>query len=383
MGKKSRTRKQKRKQMKLTNNKEMTKVKNYTTTTKTTWKPPCHTGQNKIFTTTTGIDVYGGGRNRNGGWWKCSPMVDLAIGPDETMRPVNKSILTGSTVVPDGWSCEKFVGGIDPPKYIIDMDFPDFGVPQVSKLFWYALCDDIVEHGIKSVSTQCAGGHGRTGVQLAILFYLLNADDVRATIADAGQLIELIRELHCDHAVETTEQQRYIADVLDIPVGEIVIEDRYSGLYGYGGGWGKASGVTTTPTATIKTTSDDDTWEDVLSEKWDIQPHPPEDDPCECCGEATLNVDDECTNCGWTGPSLEGSRLCYTCGKHHPADAFTYPDDAECMVCHSRFLGIKYDDTSVECSGCEKLRYFDFIAQRNDQDKFVCYPCVSKKEMSE
>ena len=386
MGKKM-SKKQRRKQAKETNKKEMNKMKdthNYKTTTKTTWskpKPACHTGQNKIFTTTSGIDVYGGGRNRSGGWWKCSPMVDLAIGPDETMRPTNKSILAGGTIVPDGWACDQFVGRIDPPKYIIDMDFPDFGVPQVQDLFWYALCDDILEHGIKSVSTQCAGGHGRTGVQLCILYYLLNDDDVKQSVTSAKQLIELIRELHCHHAVETDEQQKYIARVLDIPVGEIVIEDRYGGYY-YGGGWGKATGVQT-PTkvaATIGTTTepiDIDVWPDPLTEKWEMKSQDDDDGhECECCGHDTyFDAVNECTHCGWTSPNSKKLQLCYTCGKDTPIHHFAHDTDAECITCFARSKSIPHDHLGVQCTKCKQSRYFDFISHKTDDDKYMCLMC--------
>ena len=393
MGKKM-SRKQRRKQAKETNKKEMNKMKNthnYTTTTKTTWskpKPACHTGQNIIFTTTSGIDVYGGGRNRSGGWWVCSPMVDLAIGPDETMRPSNKSILTGGTVVPDGWSCDQFVGRIDPPKYIIDMDFPDFGVPQVKDLFWYALCDDILEHGIKSVSTQCAGGHGRTGVQLCILYYLLNDDDVKQSITSAKQLIELIRELHCHHAVETDEQQKYIARVLDIPVGEIVIEDRYGG-WSYGGvASGKAKGATTptkvaTPIGTTTEPLDVDVWEGTLDEKWSMK----DDDDgheCECCGHDTyFDAVNECTHCGWTSPNSKKIQICYTCGKDTPIHHFAHETDDECMTCFARSKSIPHDGTGVDCFKCKQSRYFDFISHKTADDKFMCLMCDADEQGDE
>lgn len=381
MGKKM-TRKQKRKQMKLTNKKETSKMKNFTTTTKTTWKPPappCHTGQNKIFTTTSGIDVYGGGRNRNGGWWMCSPMVDLAIGPDETMRPLSKSILNGGTTVPTGWSCDQFVGRTDPPKHIIEMDFPDFGVPQLEDYFWYALCDDITEHGIKSISTQCAGGHGRTGVQLCILYYLLNDDDVKSSIIDAAQLIELIRDLHCHHAVETTEQQQYIARVLDIPAGKTVIEDRYS----YGGGWGKASGVSKTPTGKTAYTDIDVNWDDLYDEKYVMQDDDDDDDLCECCGKTALSKHtDVCNHCGWTTPKTD-TQLCFTCGKELTIDSFSHETDAECMTCHARHHDIKYDMCGVFCDGCKKIRYFDFISHKTSDDKFMCLKCDADEEVIE
>ena len=383
MGKKL-SRKQRRKQAKETNKKEMNKMKdthNYKTTTTTTWskpKPPCHTGQNKIFTTASGIDVYGGGRNRSGGWWMAPVTVELAIGPDETMRPSNKSLLTGSTIVPDGWSCDQFVGRIDLPKYIIDMDFPDFGVPKVEDYFWYALCDDIHEHGIKSVSTQCAGGHGRTGVQLCILYYLLNDDDVKQSITSASQLIELIRELHCHHAVETDDQQKYIARILDIPVGEIVIEDRYGG-YSYGGGWGKAKGATT-PTKVATPIGEPvvipaDVWEGTLDEKWSMDSKV-EETECECCGHDTyFDSLNECTHCGWSSPDSKEIQLCYTCGKDTPIHHFAHETDDECMTCFARNKSIPYDGMGVQCFSCKQIRYFDFISHKTDDDKFMCLKC--------
>lgn len=366
---------------------------NFKTTTTTTWKaptPPCHSGQNKVFTTTGGIDVYAGGRNRSGGWWMCSAPLDLAIGPDETMRPSYGKSLGGSTVVPKGWSCDQFVGRTDPPKFMIEMDFPDFGVPQVEDYFWYALHDDIVEHGVKSISTQCAGGHGRTGVQLAILYYLLNDDDVKATIKDAAQLIELVRDLHCHHAVETNEQQRYIARVLDIPVGESVVVERYGGWSGYAWGSDKGKAVTTTGTTSPKATTTGTatltaTTGYDLNEKYtmtDTQKAIAVEE-CECCGEIDYSLDeDRCYSCGWELPDNNDTMLCMTCGNDKAMWMYTSPADQDCISCTSRRLNIRHTAMSVECSGCKKLKAFDMVSEYITGQGFVCLACESNTEGS-
>lgn len=392
MGKKGRARKAQRRKQKKQEMKNMSKApSNYKTTTTTTWKASskanCHTGQSLIFTTTGGIDVYGGGRNRAGGWWKAPVPLDLAMGPDETMAPFNKSALSGGTIVPDGWSCDAFTGRIDPPKYMIELDFPDFGVPQVDKLFWYALCDDIVEHGIKTISTQCAGGHGRTGVQLCILYYLLNDDDVKSTITDAGQLIELIRELHCDHAVETDGQQRYIARVLDIDVGDSKIESTYGGWGGYsygGGGSGKAKATTTGTTSPKSTTNTGTTGYD-LSEEYKMIPAPPQEalafEECECCGEVDFNLDtEECVSCGWRRPDpSDDTMLCYSCGTTKNPSFFLSPVDENCLACVADEMKVKRQGEKIQCGTCKQLRFADMFGEITADGKFMCMACEVKQ----
>jgi hypothetical protein len=207
-------------------------------------KTGCHTGQNLIFKTVDGIEVWAGGKNRKGGWQKMTPLPQLAIGPSETLVSWSASCKTD---VPEGWSCEQHLENLTPPP-TLSLDWPDYGIPKVNKYFWYAVIDDIREHNIKSISTQCAGGHGRTGVQLAILAYLLGTDEERAAWPDAGVLIDWVRDMHCTHAVEAKSQQEYIAEVCDIPYGVgKVSESSWSGGYDYptnigGGGKGKVVG---------------------------------------------------------------------------------------------------------------------------------------------
>ena len=171
-------------------------------------KHGCHTGNPVVFEV-DGITVHGGGTSRQGGWERMDVMPDLAMGPRQVMS------FETATKVPDGFSCASHVGGDTP--LIISIDWPDFGIPtDVGREFWLALVDDIKRLGIKTISTQCVGGHGRTGVQLSILAHMLGAIEK----PDAYSLIKWVQSNYCHHAVETSGQQRYVAEMCELPVGE-------------------------------------------------------------------------------------------------------------------------------------------------------------------
>jgi len=175
-------------------------------------KAGCHTGNPLVFEI-DGVAIHAGGHSRNGGWHRMSPLPDLAIGPAQVMDRSSQA-----TVVPDGFTCDNYIGG-DTPQ-IISIDWPDFSIPQdIHREFWWALVDDIKRLGIKTISTQCVGGHGRTGVQLCILGYLMG-DAECLKQPDAAALTKYVRSIYCHHAVEGKSQQQYIAEVLQIPVGE-------------------------------------------------------------------------------------------------------------------------------------------------------------------
>jgi len=116
-------------------------------------KANCHTGNPVVFTV-DGVAIHAGGHTRSGGYHVMSPAPDLAIGPAQVMdRSSNR------TVAPDGFTCGDHVDGAS--SHIISIDWPDFGIPQdVGREFWVALVDDIKRLDIKTVSTQCVGGHG-------------------------------------------------------------------------------------------------------------------------------------------------------------------------------------------------------------------------------
>jgi len=380
---KKRTRKQKIKQQR----KEMRDMTYRQNNYNAYQRPECHSGQHEVLVIGKGDDaihLYAGGRNRSGGWWK-QPLAQLAMGPDETMRPLSgKGAAQDATTVPEGFTCAQHIPVYEPP-LLVELDFPDFGVPRVEDLFWYALADDIREHNIKSISTQCAGGHGRTGVQLCILYYLLNDEDTQASIQDAAQLITLIRELHCSHAVETAEQQRYIARVLDIPVGDIVIIDRYSGYSQGGAGLGKAvgGGTSKSTTPTYDDYFDDVQWGDLPFDS----PLPKDDDEtltdgfsmCDCCGKDTFHDSGFCEECGWNDPrTLRDSQVCFNCGVEHNICSFLPASaDGDCIGCIGQSLGVKRKDDTLQCGFCKKYKPFHMMAAEFDK-RLMCFHCEAE-----
>jgi len=176
-------------------------------------KMNCHTGNPLVFEA-QGIKVYAGGTSRQGAWTRMKPYPDVAIGPIDVMPMKIKR-----DVLPDGWSCnDKIDTGKIP--HIIGIDWPDFGIPaNLGKDFWTALVNDFKTNNVKTVSTSCMGGHGRTGVQLAILAHLMIPKKDQ-TWKDVAELVNYIRDSYCTHAVENFAQQQYIADMIDIPVGD-------------------------------------------------------------------------------------------------------------------------------------------------------------------
>ena len=374
MGKrKARKKKQaKKKQMK------QEKITMKKTHTHNNWsKANCHTGQSLIFTTHEGIEVWAGGKNRNGGWHKMSPLPQLAMGPSETLASYS---FTSSTEVPEGWSCEQQLTKVTPPLFI-SFDWPDFGTPKVSAEFWYAMVKDIRTHNIKSISTQCAGGHGRTGVQLAILRYLLGTSEVRASYATAADLIDWVRDAHCHHAVEAESQQKYIAAVCGIPEGESKIHSKSH----WSGSWGSD----TKKEVLSPVIGFDENWrsswfdDDLLEGDGDLLYTPVEDEDkevCPCCGHT---MEAYCDICGYD--SYEGIPLteepCVRCGKMTHEHTFTMLD-GYCIPCHAQANNYKVkitgDEVKSTCAEC-KTSYTELCFNSYDSklNGLICHACDS------
>ena len=239
-------RKKKKMQIRHTKNlKERTKeAKKQLDEVKSVWKSKvdCHTGNILVFST-GGVDVYGGGSSRNGCWYRMDPLPDLALGPSDVVK---RDVFS----FPDGWAISKYA---PKPPVIIPIDWPDYSIPRTLKReFWLDLAYDIKTQDIKTVSCQCVGGHGRTGVQLAILAHLLIPKEEH-TWTDSAQLIRFIRSRMCEHEVEAASQQQYIADVCQIPLGEDLFPPVSRSAYGnyvpFNLGWEWPNNFT--PTKTI------------------------------------------------------------------------------------------------------------------------------------
>lgn len=85
----------------------------------------------------------------------------------------------------------------------ISLSWPDGGVPPVSPAFWYQFHELVVKNKMKKVLVHCFGGHGRTGTALAA--FLISASGM-----SPDKAIAFIRKNHCDEAIETVSQEKYL-----------------------------------------------------------------------------------------------------------------------------------------------------------------------------
>jgi protein-tyrosine phosphatase len=111
----------------------------------------------------------------------------------------------------------------NPP--VLKIDWPDGSAPtRLVAEFWSALWLALPARTVVC----CMGGHGRTGTALACL--VLAAQACSGHPLSAVAAVRLVREQHCDEAVETTGQEAYIARVavaLNALVAPDATEDEY------------------------------------------------------------------------------------------------------------------------------------------------------------
>lgn len=215
------------------------KGKDAGTKTYTYTKSVCHTG-NVLAHTVGDIHIFAGGSSRSGGWWRMMPYPDLAIGPSEIVSG------KGASPLDERWQDAKSAQWFSEPlPVVISLDWPDFGLPKgidgktMPAQFWHDLVEDIHTKGIKRISTQCMGGHGRTGVSLSILIYLLTPEEERPWTSLA-ELLAHVHEVYCKEAVEGDSQARYIAEVCGIEEGDYKLH--HARATGFGNNWGHLGG---------------------------------------------------------------------------------------------------------------------------------------------
>lgn len=325
-------------------------------------KAGCHTGNPVVFEA-MGVKVHAGGHSRNGGWHRMDPTPDLAMGPAQVMDKGSRA-----TTCPEHFTCAAHVQV--PP--IISIDWPDFDIPQdIGRDWWLALVADIKRTGVKSVSTQCVGGHGRTGVQLAILAHLMGATEQ----PDANALIKWVRSNYCSHAVETFPQQEYVAECCDIPVGERLFAAPKK----------KSSALTFAdndyPAPAPKSVYWGD--DDVLEGTGDMSiPKGFSLFGCHECGNMDwLHLDDEslpCTKCGC--PDMmpaddvlyDAQAVCVSCDAVVTQMALC--SDGRCMECHAKDRDAKTRNGDVQCGKCKRY----YIPEVINEKTFHCVSCERK-----
>lgn len=334
-------------------------MKNYSS------KAGCHTGNPVVFEI-DGVAVHGGGHSRNGGWHKMNPLPDLAIGPAQVMDG------TRPTTAPAEFTCSQHVT----VPYIISIDFPDFSIPKdIHRDWWLALVSDIKRLGIKTVSTQCVGGHGRTGVQLAILAHMMGATEQ----PDSHALIKWVREKYCHHAVETASQQQYVAECCDIPLGKSLFKSSKKSV---------SIDFTDTITSSYNPSPKlyfDDEVDDASGDALAI----PKNFAlfgCNECGHLEWihkdNHGKPCTKCGCPDVMnaedevlFTSNSVCLACDNTVTEMAMDKKQGV-CKTCSAKDSGLKIRKENIQCKKCKRY----YIPEVFD-DNHTCCACVHKSKM--
>lgn len=117
-----------------------------------------------------------------------------------------------------GWNTRRVrVVESEPTKYVSNTRYflcPNYGVPNVKLNWWIneiaryqkdATADPA--YGVTTVVTDL-GGHGRSGLYCAIIMAHVLGIDGQEAIAQ-------LRQMHCEQAVETAEQEAYVVRIAD------------------------------------------------------------------------------------------------------------------------------------------------------------------------
>lgn len=164
----------------------------------------CHYGNIKVFSDpVSGIDVYGGGAIRG-----------LVVQPDTVIIDIGAKVNYEFHLY--GTYGDDFLGAVRKhyQNPIIRIDCTDFSVPELDSLFWFLLVSDLRRNG-QNILVCCQGGHGRSGMVLAILAGLMIPEQVD------GKPITFIRRNYCHKAIESAQQRFYIYDMLGLPISTL------------------------------------------------------------------------------------------------------------------------------------------------------------------
>ena len=332
-------------------------------------KNGCHSGNPVVFEI-DGITVYAGGHSRQGGYHMMEVMPDLAIGPRQVMESSSK------TQVPDGFGCSNYIGGAN-PKYMISIDWPDFGIPQdVGIDFWTTLIHDIKRLDIKTISTQCVGGHGRTGVQLAIFAHMLGATKQ----VDAYSLIKWVQSQYCSHAVETAGQQQYVAEMCGLPMGESMFKPKKSNKFQFNNSPAKPKYILPIGDETT------DTVEETEVVNWDGFPVSYDFNICLACDNTEwVHHDDpdlvECSEChseqviADEQALLDVVNICPRCD--NTVSHFGMGNSGVCLLCEAEDNKLKVQDGLVKCNSCKNMVIPEFM------DGKKCVHCVREHKIKQ
>jgi protein-tyrosine phosphatase len=172
----------------------------------------CHSGNVKVFDIGN-LTVYGGGTSHGVKPYQDWVVIDLV----RAYRP---------DIYVNAKGFEAFKTKIPNEGPVIEIDWPDMGVPKLTGEMWEALAGDLRKIAKKETKTSvvvcCMGGHGRTGTCLSILAALL---------LDKKEPIKFVREVYCKKAVESKSQVEYVGKMTGLKLED----DPYKGYTAYKG----------------------------------------------------------------------------------------------------------------------------------------------------
>lgn len=163
----------------------------------------CHSGNTAIYTN--------GGTLFIGGWSNAASVTN-------NMHVIDLTGLEHKWYdIPTAYDkqSEAFLQYTSPVKGWLSLPFPDYGVPTNlnTKKQWQGIANEILKILKKGVDVLvcCTGGHGRSGMFMAIVGNLLHKGR-----NGWEHPVEKVRSLHCQNAVETSAQEEYVYKILGL-----------------------------------------------------------------------------------------------------------------------------------------------------------------------
>lgn len=173
------------------------------------WKKNCHTGNTLVYRESQGGGLYIGGWNQEAYFDSNFHVIDLTgaehkfVFQAEAFDDISQKFMPFMNKAYAGW---------------LSLPFPDYGVPRNISTYeqWEGIAltiQEILRNGT-DVLVACHGGHGRSGLFCAIVGYILG----HATNKEWANPVVHIRKIHCDSAVETLEQEKFVYNVLGLRI---------------------------------------------------------------------------------------------------------------------------------------------------------------------
>jgi len=287
----------------------------------------CHKGPVLVIDNGEGLKVYGSSRSEAQSHFY---EFDLVIGLGEKVTPDLNVYASVRSILLD-----RLISKYYKRTEHIVLAWPDMGVPKLSRDFWLELVEVLKKKGRDrnrskngyKVLFHCMGGHGRTGTALAIMGHLVGKWE--------GDLTDKVREKHCEKAVETDGQIKYIEKVCKVKLKK---------------GNGSKETLLITTTSTKGSSSEWPKGKDVDLKQFMVcrickKEHTTIIGAIECAkGHEAIGANWRCTTCSKTYVSKDYANACF--------DSHTKKAESDkykvCNVCKEEF------DYAFDARACEK-----------------------------